>query len=54
MRSKLFVTVAMCLSPLMALAQFSGNGSGTAEDPYQITNADELYQIRSNNCFDPQ
>lgn len=27
---------------------FSGNGSGTAEDPYQITNCDELNQTRGD------
>ncbi len=28
-------------------AQFSGKGAGTSDDPYQITNADELFEIRN-------
>lgn len=34
--------------PILGNAQFSGEGSGTTDDPYQITNADELYEIRGN------
>ena len=30
-----------------AQAQFSGQGSGTEKDPYQITNADELFEVRN-------
>ncbi len=26
---------------------FSGNGSGTEKDPYQVTNADELFEVRN-------
>ena len=48
MKKKVLFLVLNALCPLWALAQFSGNGSGTAEDPYQITNADELYQVRSH------
>lgn len=30
-----------------AAQQFSGSGSGTAEDPYRITNADQLNEVRN-------
>lgn len=30
------------------MAQFSGKGSGTETDPYQITNADELFEVRND------
>ena len=29
-------------------AQFSGQGSGTEKDPYQITNADQLFDVRND------
>lgn len=32
----------------MIASAFSGKGSGTESDPYQITTADELFEIRSN------
>ncbi|MBR1665569.1 MAG: dockerin type I repeat-containing protein [Bacteroidaceae bacterium] len=41
-----FLSVMLC--SLLSFAQFSGAGNGTAEDPYQITNAVELYQLRNN------
>lgn len=43
---KKFLIVALCLiSVVSAKAQFSGSGSGTSDDPYQITNADELAEM---------
>jgi hypothetical protein len=42
----LFLSMLL-ISSLGASAQFSGKGSGTADDPYQITNADELYEVRN-------
>ena len=36
------------LCPLCVFAQFSGKGSGTTDDPYQITNADELFEVRNS------
>lgn len=47
MMKKVLFLVLSAFCPLWALAQFSGNGSGTAEDPYQITNADEFFEIRN-------
>ena len=41
----LFILV---FSPSWLFAKYSGEGSGTADDPYLITNVLELYQIRSN------
>lgn len=29
-------------------AQFSGQGSGTEKDPYQVSNADELFEVRND------
>ena len=48
MKKKVLLLVLSAFCPLWALAQFSGQGSGTEEDPYQITDAIELYQVRSN------
>ena len=31
-----------------AQAQFSGKGSGTEKDPYQVTNAEQLYDMRND------
>ncbi len=38
---------------LAAHAAFSGAGAGTADDPYQVTNADEFFEIRNtpNACY---
>ncbi|MBR5062767.1 MAG: hypothetical protein IKX24_11605 [Prevotella sp.] len=46
MKRKL-LTVALLLCSLLTFAQFSGNGSGTQSDPYQITTAEELNQVRN-------
>lgn len=39
-------TFLIC-SLLTTFAQFNGSGSGTEENPYVITNADELYSVRN-------
>ena len=39
-------TVMAC--SLNIRAQFSGQGSGTEKDPYQITNADQLFDVRND------
>lgn len=45
---KHFSLLLLCaLCTLGASAQFSGQGSGTSDDPYQITNADELFEVRN-------
>ena len=46
MNKKVLLTICM-ICPVWAWAQFSGNGSGKAEDPYQITTADELFEVRN-------
>lgn len=38
-----FLMVSVCMR-----AQFSGKGSGTTDDPYLITTANELNQTRNN------
>ena len=42
----LFVAVCCFTFPTCLLAQFSGSGSGTKEDPYRIYNAVQLNQVR--------
>ncbi len=43
---KTFLMILCCaLTVFTVKAQFSGAGSGTEEDPYQITNADELAEM---------
>ena len=44
---KVFLLSSLLFCFLVANAQFSGNGSGTSDDPYQITNADELFEVRN-------
>lgn len=40
--------LALCLiCSSRVSAQFSGKGSGTSDDPYQITTADELFEVRN-------
>ena len=36
------------LCSLGVSAQFSGAGSGTSSDPYQITNAEQLFEVRNS------
>lgn len=42
---KILLFCLCAFSAIVANAQFSGAGSGTSEDPYQITNADELSEM---------
>ena len=42
-----FTLVALFLCTLCTFAQFSGSGSGTSSDPYQITSAYQLSQMRN-------
>ena len=44
---KLFVTLLFCSVTIPLSAQFSGSGSGTADDPYRIYNAVQLNQVRN-------
>lgn len=44
---KIFLTTLLAVCSLSIHAQFSGQGSGTEKDPYQITNADELFEMRN-------
>lgn len=46
MKNILLLSVCILCS-IGASAQFSGKGSGTSDDPYQITNADELFEVRN-------
>ena len=46
MKKCFFFMILSLLSP-EAFAQFSGLGSGTADDPYQITNGDDLFDMRN-------
>jgi len=39
------IAIAFCLSLATALS-FSGNGSGTESDPYQITNVHQLQEMK--------
>lgn len=43
----IFITF-LAFVPTCIFAQFSGSGSGTSDDPYQITNADELFEVRNS------
>ncbi len=45
---KYLVLLCLLLFTVGAQAQFSGKGSGTANDPYQITDAYELSEIRND------
>ena len=42
----LFAMMAVCSMNMQA--QFSGQGTGTEKDPYQVTNADELFEVRND------
>lgn len=44
---RIFTSVALFLCTLCTFAQFSGSGSGTSSDPYQITTAYQLSQMRN-------
>lgn len=47
MKKKLLLLMAVACS-LNMQAQFSGKGMGTEADPYQITNADQLFDVRND------
>lgn len=47
MKRTFFVLSALVWS-LTSLAQFSGQGTGLNNDPYQITNADQLFEVRND------
>ena len=47
MKKALF-TMLLAACSLGMQAQFSGQGSGTEKDPYQITNADQLFEVRND------
>lgn len=47
MKHKLFLCVVAVLISATTFAQFSGSGSGTQSDPYLITNAMQLDQVRN-------
>ena len=42
----LFAMMAVCSMNMQA--QFSGLGTGTEKDPYQVTNADQLFDVRND------
>lgn len=44
---KCFLFMVFSLLSHETFAQFSGLGSGTADDPYQITNGDDLFDMRN-------
>ena len=48
MMKKTIVLTMMAVCSLSIQAQFSGKGSGTEKDPYQVTNADELFEVRND------
>ena len=45
---KYLLIVVMFVCSMSMQAQFSGQGSGTEKDPYQITTADELFEVRND------
>lgn len=45
MRKRLLSLSVLIVYSLLSFAQFSGSGSGTESDPYQITNAVQLSQV---------
>ena len=47
MRIAFFAFLSLCCVPLRIMAQFSGSGSGTEDDPYRIFNAAQLNQVRN-------
>lgn len=47
MKKTILITM-MAVCSMQMQAQFSGNGQGTEKDPYQVTNADELFEVRNN------
>lgn len=47
MKKTILITM-MAVCSMQLQAQFSGQGSGTEKDPYKITNADELFEVRND------
>ena len=47
MKKTILITM-MAVCSMQLQAQFSGQGSGTEKDPYQITNADQLFEVRND------
>lgn len=45
---KKFILLSLLLATTNVFAQFSGQGSGTEKDPYQVSNADELFEVRND------
>ena len=45
---KYIFTIILTVGSMNMQAQFSGQGSGTEKDPYQITNADQLFDVRND------
>lgn len=45
---RIFFIAMMAVCSLSMQAQFSGQGSGTEKDPYLVTNADELFEVRND------
>ncbi len=48
MKKNLFALCLLLCVTTLVRAQFSGKGAGTDSDPYQITNADELFEVRND------
>lgn len=47
MKKNIIVIFMMSISTICS-AQFSGQGSGTEKDPYLVSNADELFEVRND------
>jgi len=47
MKSKIIASTVL-LTAVLSASAFSGKGSGTEKNPYQITNAEELFEVRGN------
>lgn len=45
---RIIVSAIVYLMTLGANAQFSGHGSGTEQDPYLVSNADELFEVHND------
>ena len=48
MKKNLFVLCLLLCTTTLVRTQFGGKGAGTDSDPYQITNADELFEVRND------
>ena len=45
---KAFLFLVLVVCAIKSQAQFSGQGTGTKSDPYIVTNADELFEVRND------